>query len=294
MGLQGVALSGLQDILLTDSIAALSRRVARTRYRKVSEILFRHYPAKRGVTTIHDFDGDLSIILDRASYISSAIYWAGHHSLPVVRYLQKFLRPEMTLADVGANIGEVTLLAAKRLRKGRVLAFEPAPDVFAQLQRNVAVNKFASVDIFNCGLYDRTVSLPVYAIDDHPFGTTNEGVTSLFSSGSDRPVRSIPLRLFDDVAFEVGLTRLDLMKIDVEGAEWMVLKGAENSLKRFRPVIIAEISACKFHRAGYTPQDLYEYLTSLGYELFDLDNGSRNLPPECDALCLPRHGRLNS
>jgi FkbM family methyltransferase len=281
-------LVGPQDIILADSIASLSRRVARTKYRKISEILFRYYPAKRGITTIHDFDGDLSISLDRASYISSAIYWAGHHSLPLVRYLRKFLTPEMTLADVGANIGEITLLAAKRLSKGRVLAFEPTPEVFAQLKRNVSINNFSSVELFNYGLYDQIGSLPVYAIDDHPFGTRNDGVTSLFSDGNDHTEMSVPLRRFDDVACESGLTRLDIMKIDVEGAELMVLKGTENSIKKFRPVIIAEISACKFRRAGYTPEDLLGYLDTLDYDVRDLENGSANLPPECDALCLPR------
>jgi FkbM family methyltransferase len=277
-----------RDIILADSIASLSRRVAHTKYRKISEMLFRYYPAKRGITTIHDFDGDLSISLDRASYISSAIYWAGHHSLPLVRYLRKTLTSEMTLADVGANIGEITLLAAKRLSKGRVLAFEPTPRVFAQLERNVAFNNFSSVELFNYGLYDQTASLPVYALDDHPFGTRNDGVTSLFSAGNDRTETLVPLRKFDDVASELGLARLDVMKIDVEGAEWMVLRGAENSIKKFRPAIIAEISAYKFRRAGYTPEDLLGYLNTLNYEVRDLENGSTNLPPECDALCLPR------
>jgi FkbM family methyltransferase len=287
-------LLGSQDIILTDSIASLSRRVAQTKYRKLSEILFRYYPAKRGITTIHDFDGDLSISLDRSGYISSAIYWAGHHSLSLVRYLRKFLTPEMTLADVGANIGEITLFAAKRLSRGRVLAFEPTPRAFAHLARNVGINKFSSVELFNYGLYDQIASLPLFAIDDHPFGTRNDGVTSLFSDGNDRTETSVPLRRFDDVACEAGLNRLDVMKIDVEGAEWMVLRGAENSIKKFRPVIIAEISACKFRRAGYTPEDLLGYLNALNYDVRDVEDGSTNLPPECDALCLPREVRRPS
>lgn len=81
-------------------------------------LLYRYYPAKRGTTTIHDFDGDLTMTLDRASQISAAIYWSGHHSLPLIRFLRNFLTPEMTLVDVGANIGEVTLFAAKKLRGG--------------------------------------------------------------------------------------------------------------------------------------------------------------------------------
>jgi FkbM family methyltransferase len=277
---------------LTDSLASLSRKLAQTRVRKVAELLFRYYPAKRGVTTIHDFDGDLSIILDRGSYISSAIYWSGHHSLPAVRFLRDYLRPEMTLVDVGANIGEITLLAAKKLTEGRVLAFEPRPEVFQELSLNVALNRFACVELFNFGLFDVDGQLPLYAKDDQPFGTTNRGITSVFSTGHDRQLTAARLRRFDEIAAESKLTRLDVMKIDVEGAEWMVLRGAEASIKRFRPIIILEVSTSTFRRAGYAPGDLYNYLDSLAYEIRNLEGGGKKLTAECDALCVPRELQL--
>lgn len=273
---------------LTDSIATLSRKLAQTKARKIAELLFRYYPAKQGIATIHDFDGDLSITLDRASYVSSAIYWGGHHSLPLVRFLRRFLKPEMTLVDVGANIGEITLFAGKKLTEGRVLAFEPNHEVFADLSLNVALNHFHAVELFNIGLYERDGRLPLYARDDRPFGTQNSGVTSVFSNGNDRRLMTVPLRRFDDVASEAGLTRLDVMKIDVEGSEWMVLRGAENSIKRFRPVIIVEISAANFGRAGYTPGDLLGYLDSLAYDARNLEDGSKKITAECDAVCVPR------
>jgi Methyltransferase FkbM domain len=148
------------SIALADSVAYVSRRVSRGYGRKLAQMLFRYYPVKTGTTIIQDFDGDLSISLDRASCISSAIYWSGHHSLPLIKFLRGFLKPEMTLADIGANIGEVTLYAAKRLNGGRVLSFEPVPGVFAQLCDNVALNHFSCVKLFNIGLYDRQTVLP--------------------------------------------------------------------------------------------------------------------------------------
>jgi FkbM family methyltransferase len=276
--------------VLTDSIACLSRRVAQTKARKLSEMLFRYYPAKQGKTTIHDFDGDISMCLDRASYISSAIYWAGHHSGPAIKFLGTFLTPQMTLVDVGANIGEISLFAAKKLDSGRVLAFEPMPSVFAELSRNFAINDFSSVqvELFNFGLYHQNGRLPIYAKDDRPYGTTNEGVTSLYSGGNERRLMTIPLRRFDEVASERKLDRLDVMKIDVEGAEWMVLRGAEDSLKRFRPTIILEISGNNFEKAGYTSGELVGYLKALEYEIRDLSSGREELKAECDAVCFPR------
>jgi hypothetical protein len=143
--------------MLADAVAYVSRKLARGQGRKIAALLYRYYPAKRGTTTIHDFDGDLTITLDRASQISSAIYWSGHHSLPLMRFLRNYLTPEMTLVDVGANIGEVTLFAAKKLRDGRVLAFEPMPRVFAQLARNVELNHFRTWSCSTWACFTKTV-----------------------------------------------------------------------------------------------------------------------------------------
>jgi FkbM family methyltransferase len=266
--------------LTSDTLAYLLRRLSRGRGRKLGQMLFRYYPSKAGTTIIEDFDGDLKISLDRGSVISSAIYWAGHHSLPLVKFLRGFLKPEMTVADVGANIGEVTLYSAKRLSLGRVLSFEPVPGVFQQLSENVALNAFGNVEMFNVGLYDRDGVLPLYLKDDDAYGLVNEGVGSVFGSPGDKTQVTIPLRKFDDLAQEIALNRLDFLKIDVEGAELMVLKGAESSLRAFRPVIVTESSAANQKLAGYSARDLYEYLGSLGYELSSLETGDKQLPDE--------------
>jgi len=278
-----------------DSLALLSRKLARAGAgRRIAAILYRYYPAKSGTTTIHDFDGDLSMTLDRSSQISSAIYWSGHHSLPLIRFLRSYLKPEMTLVDVGANIGEITLFAAKRLGGGRVVAFEPMPRVFAQLSYNVALNGFTNVELFNAGLYQENSSLPLYVKEDRPYGRTNEGVTSLFSSGQGVPVAKVPLRKLDEVVQESALERLDFLKIDVEGAELMVLRGAEESIRRFRPVIVAEVSASNLRGAGYAPADLLGYLESLGYEIRSLEDGSARLSDEGDVLCFPKESKTGT
>lgn len=275
----------------SDSIAKASRKLVHTRFGRVSEALRRYYPARAGTTTVHDFDGNLSICLDRSKYVGATIYWRGNHSTHIAEFMKRYLRPEMTFVDIGANQGELTLIAAKRLSKGQVLAFEPMPNIFAQLAHNVNLNGFSNVRLFPMGLFDRDGSLPMYVKNDIAFGRVNEGVPSLFSTGSDRRELSVPLRRFDDVARECGLARLDVMKIDVEGAEMMALRGAERSIREFRPVIIAEISEPNFRRAGYTTQDLTTYLGSLGYDIRSLDDSTGALSSQCDAVCFPEDGR---
>ena len=291
-------MEGEGGLMIADAVAGLSRRLARDSAklcvnganwgRRVAALLYRYYPAKQGVTTIHDFDGDLTMCVDRGSYIGSAIYWGGHHSLPLVRFLRNFLTPEMTVVDVGANIGEITLFAAKKLQRGRVLAFEPNPRIFEQLSRNVALNQLSNVELFNAGLYDQQGVLPLYEEEEKYYGRPNEGMTSLFTSGRARAAATVPLRRLDDVAQECALETMDFLKIDVEGAEWMVLRGGGMAIGRFRPVIVAEVSAENFARAGYTPKDLLAFLESLDYEVRVLASRSADISEECDVLCWPR------
>lgn len=279
------------EINFTDTIAFASRKLAQTKLHKVSEALRRYYPVKSGLTTIHNFDGDLTISVNRASYVTSAIYWRGHHSTHIAKFLQDYLRPDMTFVDVGANMGELTLVAGKRLENGRVLAFEPVPDIFEELSRNVAINNLLCVELFNIGLFQTTDSLPIFRLQDVNFGTINDGVPSLFSTGNDRQEVMVPLRRFDDVARECNLQRLDVMKIDVEGAEIMVLRGAEASIKRFRPIIITELSDENFQRAGYTSDDVISYLKCFDYDVQILDDPRGRIPLLCDAIAFPRGRR---
>jgi Methyltransferase FkbM domain len=95
------------------------------------------------------------------------------------------------------------------------------------------------------------------------FGTANHGLGTVFGAATDKQTSVARLRKFDDVAVEASLQRLHFLKVDVEGAEWMVLKGAEECIRRFRPVIVAESSAGNFEKAGCAPKDLYQYLKLL-------------------------------
>jgi FkbM family methyltransferase len=246
--------------------------------------------------TIEDFDGDLRFNLDRSAYIGSLIYWHGWHHHKELKFLRRWLRPEMVFADVGANQGEFTLFAAKRLRAGGVLAFEPSPSIFQQLKRNIELNGCENVLLHEValGAAAQTAELftePPYAasIPDH----VNEGMSSLFPS-EDRPhrVAIVEVKTFDELFKQSGFQRLDAIKIDVEGAEMAALRGASNAIRECRPLIIVEVSEANFAAAGYTSADLLNFLQSLGYVVYRIsDSGNLTtvvrdrIPAQCNLVC---------
>lgn len=280
-------------------LSAITRRIQTLRgAHRLSEWLRRYYVRRYSETpdswtTLEDYDGDLKLKVNRATYIGSKIYWHGKHSRKICLLLDRKLASDWVFLDVGANQGEVSVFAAKRLARGNVLSFEPIDSLFAQLQENLRLNGFENVRCFNFGLSDHEAEVEAFGSSDSDFhGGMNEGLGSVFQAG-DRTLSmgKIKLRRLDDVFPATGMERLDLIKVDVEGSEWFVLKGAEAVLSRYRPKLILEINEACFHAAGYTISVLRNHLKDLGYSMREiredgtLAESEAPLPPLCDVYC---------
>jgi FkbM family methyltransferase len=202
----------------------------------------------------------------------------------------------MVFADIGANQGGFTIFAAKRLENGKVLAFEPAANIYQQLTENVQLNSFDNVVLFNFALFDKEGKADIFSEAPDPTSSIyNEGLPSLFSTHKQSiKLGETELRTLDSVLEQNRLSRLDVIKIDVEGAELMVLRGAAATLKHFKPIVIFEATPEFFSKAGYTVETVFDFLNNLGYRFHRLEqNGGlveiqdRYLLSQCDVICLP-------
>ncbi len=246
---------------------------------------------------IDDFEGDLRLRVDRSSMIGSLIYWNGSFSPNELAVLRRILEPDMVFVDVGANQGELTVFAASRLPRGHVLAFEPLQSLHRQLLENIALNGFQNVTAQRMALSDRPGRMALY-VDRGTTEGFNEGTASFFSGGTRTSAEEVvEVATFDDMFERSGLRRLDVIKIDVEGAELFVLRGAERSLTHYHPSIILEIAEGNFAAAGYGTKDLLRFLADHRYtlsliggrgQLLGLDPGrSSDVPAYCNVLCTP-------
>lgn len=285
--------------MLDQPLAYLSRRIGKLRgASRVVNVLRRYYASRYAGradawAVINDYDGTLSFKLDRSAYMGSAIYWLGYHHISEHLAIMPFLKPDAVFIDIGANTGEFALIAAKRLARGQVLAFEPFPPMFHILEENVALNRFRNVRLFPCGLGQTPSVVPFYGADDHSLHIgTHEGLTTMYASATRaKIVGQGDIRRFDDIAAEQQLARLDSMKIDVEGAELPVLQGAIKSLRRFHPAVLIEINEEMFQAAGYTTADLMTFMQDLGYRPWFIQRHGRleaahnsKIPPLCNIL----------
>jgi FkbM family methyltransferase len=170
--------------------------------------------------------------------------------------------------DVGAHIGYFSMKASVKVGKtGKVLAFEPNPETLKLLRDNVSFNHADNVIVEPVACTDREQMLTLYAAN-----IINTGASSLArlnvdgiggEYGRPYPVRGRPI---DDVVRELKLTRVDAIKVDVEGAEAYVLRGAMNTLKRFHPKLVIEVVPAQLANMNTTVDDLTSVIRAAGYD----------------------------
>lgn len=237
------------------------------------------------VVRVGDVDGDLVMELDLAEHIARAIFWYGAYSVSLRRLMDRLLKPDWTVLDIGANIGELTLYAAKRVPQGRVHAFEPIPDRLAVLRANVAANPFANIAIHPVALGEAEATLTLYLNRAVKQGVVNAGSASLKPAGEGAAEAvEVAVRAADEVLAEAGTTRVDFIKMDIEGAEPYALRGLSRTLATYRPDLVFEVNPTALARGGFDRESVLAPLRELGYRFACLDEtGGLGELPEPEA-----------
>jgi tRNA (mo5U34)-methyltransferase len=179
----------------------------------------------------------------------------------------RMLRPGMTVVDAGAHHGLYSLLASKCVgATGRVLAFEPSPRECERTINNLRVNRSSNVCLMQCALGNQAG-----AAELHLGNGGQDWCNSLRPADVTEPSAAlrVPVRRLDDMLAELGVTEVDFLKMDVEGAELSLLQGAPKLLGNTpRPAILAEVQDIRTLPWGYLSRDIINYLALLNYKWF--------------------------
>jgi FkbM family methyltransferase len=207
----------------------------------------------------------LRMELDLRDNLQRTVYFTGTYEPALLRLLERELRTGDVVVDAGAHIGVHALTAARRLRAlggGRVIAFEPAGDSAAVLRRVAGANGL-DVEVVQAGLGEEEGTIELFG--DPRYGAFDAGVRSQFGAGE--PAARAPMHAFDGWAAAAGLDRLDVVKLDVEGAEILALRGMRASLRRLRPrLVIVEVKDVVMQRGPGDEASLHALLAECGYE----------------------------
>jgi len=190
------------------------------------------------------------------------------------KFVLGLLKPGMSFVDIGANIGWFTVQAADRVGpQGHVTAFEPRPTTGHWLKRSIEDNAFSErAEIYNCAVGPRAGEIHIgYSRDtDNPGGTwslLNEKLEARFRTGNAVMIR-VPMVALDEV---VGDRRVDVIKIDIEGAEPAAMAGSSRILSTNRPIVVSEINPALLEQvSNVSARDYVKTMNALGYRCCEL------------------------
>ena len=223
----------------------------------------------------------------RDEAVSSAIFAQGVWEPEETRFLEKNLRPGMVFVDIGAHIGYYTVIASGLVGStGKVFAFEPDPRNFELLRSNVAENHCRNVVIDQKAIAASTSRLLLYAssgnFGDHrtyePPGETHQ------VRGTRRSAVAVDAPSLDDY-FARNPTRIDFLKMDIQGSECDAFNGMRKSLEQSPNItILTEFWPTGLKQAGVAPKDFLDEVKASGFMIYRLEQGLTQEVSDTDIL----------
>ena len=193
----------------------------------------------------------------------------GRYEPATTQLFHDALKPGMVVIDIGAHVGYYTLLAAKLVGPtGQIYAFEPEPGNHATLEKNIELNNYGNIVATQMAVSDQKANATMYLT------SLDSGRHSLFQHGLPKQgTTQIETTTLDYFLESQGWPQVDLMKVDVEGAEVAVLDGMTQLLAKSPQLkLIIEFNPTLLQSAGVAPTSFLEKVRSLGFQMCTIDD----------------------
>ncbi|CAN5506995.1 hypothetical protein BH10BAC1_BH10BAC1_07680 [soil metagenome] len=235
------------------------------------KILPPNYLYKKNSIRLVERDG-IKYKLDLSDVVDHFIFWGLAEASRDTLYAT--IQKGMTVLDIGANMGDTALHLSKLVGEtGVIIAFEPDEINFKRLTQNLILNKSQNIKLHKIGLGHENTTLKLYRVN-----TGNQGMNRILNSPSDYPYTEVIIQKTDDFISQNKIENVDVIKIDVEGFEFNILKGAKRLLEKFHPKLIIELDDNNLKENGSSAKELINFLENLNYIVLNADSNVAILP----------------
>ncbi len=206
------------------------------------------------------------IACNLSDHVQSRIYFFGAYE-PIEAFLfTSLIKPDSHIVDAGANIGFYSLVSESFLgQQGMIYAFEPVPHNYNQLLKNIELSQSSNIKVFKKGLWNKTEVLE-FSLDAEM--ENNAGSFTLGNVQNAREKVKCEVTTLDSLVQEKQISKVDLIKMDIEGAELMAIEGAQQTIDQFRPSVLMEINQGACQRMNYSSSKIDKIFLQKGYKIF--------------------------
>jgi len=207
---------------------------------------------------------------DHSRILGYLNYWELEES----KFLKSFVKEGMQILDIGANIGYYTLLFSKWAgQNGKVFSFEPSPENFALLLTNLQANQCKNVFPYQNAVTNHTDSEYLYLSQTNP---GDHRICDFYAYEHDDHRDKIKVETKSLDSFFNSDQKIDLIKMDIEGAEGLALQGMTNLINKNKKLLLfTEFWPYAIEQSGFTPKEFIEQILQLGFKIFILSNGKK-------------------
>jgi len=233
------------------------------------------------VPVIMNWYGGTRLQVQMGNELSRSLFVIGAFEANEFAFLDQYLKPGMVFVDAGAHEGLYSVFAAIRTAPGgRVLAIEPSARERSICEANLELNSCAAT-VIPCALAAAEGEAKFLLAQGHRSGHNTLGA---FAWGGVHTAsrQTVSVRSLDSLAAEYGLERLDVLKMDIEGAETQALRGGVRVFGELRPVVIVEVSPRSLEAQGSSREELLATFEELGYGLHHFAYETGLLAPGAD------------
>lgn len=237
--------------------------------------LFKQLPRSETVLKING----IRILCDPKFYIQRQLFFFGEYEAEASRLWADLCSEAKVIFDIGANIGLYSLLAASQNQEAAIHAFEPTPSLAEMLITNAILNGFTNIVINKVAVNDLSGTLHLNYCSGS--GGVNEGMNYTSAGRESLESITVPAISLDEYCIDNSIEYIDLMKVDVEGNEISVLRGAKRLISSSSiGFIFLELIDWAAARHDCTTRDVMTLLTEHGYNIYYLKNGGLAALPE--------------
>jgi FkbM family methyltransferase len=193
----------------------------------------------------------------------------GQYELEDSEMLYKLVKNNDIIFDIGANIGWYSIHLSKKLIGTKIYSFEPIPETFSKLKKNVELNSINNINLVNLPLSNEIQNLLFY------YSPSATGASSSVNISEEKDIKKLECTTdtIDNFVSNNKIEKIDFIKCDVEGSELFVFQGGIESIKKYSPVIFTEMLRKWALKFNYHPNDIINLLKSMGYKCFYSSNG---------------------